>query len=124
MAVGGSALLQAGQPATFHLSVVTHWGGATLQPGDYKMYLPDEAVNQREVKVEGEGKTVYIFPLVADSDRGEGGSRIDISEVNGQYFVKDFFSSVLGKEYRFYLPKARNREEAAARHATTSVVVN
>ena len=123
-AVGGTALMQAAQQATFHLSVVTHWGNATLQPGDYKMYLPDEAVNQHEVKVEGQGRTLYIFPLVADNEREEGGSRLDVSEVNGQYFVKDFFSSVSGKEYRFYLPKARNREEAAARRSTTAVVVN
>jgi hypothetical protein len=116
--------MHAAQHATFHLSVVTHWGSATLQPGDYKMYLPDEAVNQHQLKVEGQGKTVYLFPLVADSEREEGGSRLDLSEVNGQYFVKDFFSSASGKEYRFYLPKARNRQEAVARHSATSVVVN
>jgi len=124
MAIGGTAMMQAGEQASFHLSVVTHWGGATLQPGDYKMSLPDEAVNQSQIKVQGEGKTVYIFPIVADITRGEeGSSRLNVIEANGKAYVQDLLSSAEGKEYRFFVPKSKNRIEALAKR-TTSVAVN
>ena len=123
MAVGGSALLQAGEPATFHLSVVTHWGGATLQPGDYTMSLPNDGIGQHQLKVEGEGKTVCILPIVADLAQEEGGSHLDLTESHGDFFVQDFYSSAEGKEYRFSVPKRKNRLDSAASLKTTSIAV-
>jgi hypothetical protein len=124
VAIGGTALMQASQQATFHLSVETHWGNALLQPGDYKMSLPDEAIGQKEMKLEGNGRTVYVFPLVADSVEKGGASRLEVKEVDGQYFVHGFTSGVLGKEFTFATPKISHREEAASRHTASSSVAN
>jgi len=124
MAVGGTALMQAAQQATFHLSVVTHWGRSVLQPGDYKMYLPDQALGQNLLKVEGAGKTVYIFPLVSELKKRSTSSRLDLSEIDGEYFVHDYCDGILGKQFTFQTPKTPRREQAAAKHASSSVVAN
>jgi hypothetical protein len=124
IAIGGTALMQASQQATFHLSAVTHWGHTVLQPGDYKMSLPDDALGQRQLKVEGNGRTVYIFPIVADSTEKGGSSHLEVTEVDGQYFVHGFASGVLGKEFTFYMPKGKHHEETVAKDAATSTGVN
>lgn len=116
--------MQASQQATFHLSVVTHWGQAVLQPGDYKMSLPDDPLGQRELKVEGNGRTVYVFPLVADSTEKGGASHLNLTQIDGQYFVHGFASGVLGKEFTFYTPKLKHHEETMAKDAATSTGIN
>jgi hypothetical protein len=124
VALGGTALMQASQQATFHLSVVTHWGKAVLQPGDYKMSLPDEALGQRELKVEGNGRTVYVFPIVADSRDKGGSSRLEVRKIDGEYFVHGFESGVLGKEFTFFTPKAGHRQEVQPVGDVTSSGIN
>jgi len=124
IAIGGTALMQASEQATFHLSVVTHWGHSVLQPGDYKMSLPDDPLGERELKVEGNGRTVYIFPIVADSREKGGSSHLELTEVNGQYYVHGFASGVLGKEFTFYTPKAKHHEEIVAKDGSTSTGIN
>jgi hypothetical protein len=125
IALGGTALMQASQQqATFHLSVVTHWGNAVLQPGDYKMSLPDDTLGQRQLKVEGNGRTVYIFPIVADSMDKGASSHLEVSEIGGQYFVHGFASGVLGKEFSFFTPKVKRHEENMAKDAAMSTGIN
>jgi hypothetical protein len=76
------------------------------------MSLPDEAVGQRELKLEGNGRTVYVFPLVADTREKGGSSHLDLKEVNGQYFVKGFTSGVLGKDFIFSTPRRAHAQQA------------
>ena len=111
-AVFGTALMQAGQ-AAFHLPVTAHWGNAILQPGDYKVSLPDSSLGRPEFKIEGSGQTFYVFPLASDPHRTAKSGHLELKEINGEYFVRGFASEALSKEFTFYVPKPAHRQEAA-----------
>jgi hypothetical protein len=111
--LGGTTLMQASTQASFHLSAATHWGNAVLPPGDYKMSLPDDSIGQHQVKIEGAGKTVYIFPIVTDITDKSSSSHLDLKEIDGEYFVRGFSSGVLGKEFTFHTPKTTHHQYPA-----------
>jgi hypothetical protein len=116
--LGGTALMQAEQ-ATFHLPVTAHWAGTVLQPGDYKMQLPDLAAGRQEFLVQGSGKTVFVNPQVTDLRRSSDTSHLELTEVNGEYFIRSYFSELTGKQFTFSAPKMVHRMEANRLAVTT-----
>jgi hypothetical protein len=110
MTLSGTALLQASEHASFHLASATHWGATVLPPGDYRMTLPNEGIGERQMKIEGQGKTVYVFPMVADPKAPSDSSHLELKQVNGQAYVKGLYSGLSGREYLFHTPKSTQLE--------------
>lgn len=109
----GAATMQASVQATFHLPVTTHWGQATLAPGDYKILVQDGQSNLRNVMIQGQGRTVFALPLVADSNSSSAAhSHLELVERDGKYFIKEYCSQLEGKTYSFGVPKQLNPEKS------------
>ncbi len=108
----GVGTSKASVQASFHLPVTTHWGRAVLAPGDYKLFVKDGAANSRNLMIQGEGRTVYAMPLVADSTIGERHSYLQLVERDGSYFIKEFCSRMEGKSYTFSVPKKLHSEKS------------
>jgi hypothetical protein len=106
------------EQATFHLPVVAHWGNTVLKPGDYKMSSPDSLIGTHEFKIEGEGRTIYAHPVVADPCQTSNSSHLQLKEIDGEYFVQGFSSGLTGREFTFYTPKRVRHLEAAKSPAT------
>ncbi len=111
MTLGGTALMQASEHVKFHLSNTTHWGNAVLQPGDYTMILPEDSIGRHQIRIDGQGSSVYVFPLLTDTTDTSESSRLELKEVNGETFVKGLYCGRLGKQYLFHTPKGTQHAE-------------
>lgn len=100
-----TATSQAGMQAQFHLPVAAHWGQTLLAPGDYKLQMPEVASGFRQVLIEGEGRRVYAMPLATDSKAINGSSSLQLVQQDGNYYVREYRSDVVGKTYTFGVPK-------------------
>ena len=120
-AFAGTGLMQAGQQASFHLPVEAHWGKVVLQPGDYKMSLPDLSIGERTVRLEGDHNTVNELPLVTDVQKSSNKSEIELLRVDGTYFVREFSYGPTGKTFIFSVPKAARQQLAELRKVNASV---
>lgn len=117
--------MNAAQQATFHLPVAAHWGRTLLQPGDYKMLLPNIPVGEPEIRVIGAEKSVFELPMVTDVQQATDHSHLTLAYINGEYFVQDLSSGPEGKSYKFPVPKVKNPEQLAQnRKNDISVAVN
>ena len=124
-ALSGTAPMNAAQQATFHLTVPAHWGSTLLQPGDYKVFLPNLLTGEPEMRVMGAQKSVFEIPMATDVQEESEHSHLTLAYVNGEYFVKDFLSGPQGKSYKFAVPKAKTAEQwAQNRKSDISVAVN
>jgi hypothetical protein len=64
--IGGAAATASAQQATFHLPVEAKWGALVLQPGDYKIRLPEPALGKHTISVQGP-TTGFIVVMTADA---------------------------------------------------------
>lgn len=109
----GVGTSQASVQATFHLPVATHWGKTVLAPGDYKLLVQDGQSNLRNVVIQGEGRTVFAMPLVADANASTAAhSHLELVQRDGAYFIKEYCSQVEGKTYLFGVPKNLSPEKS------------
>ena len=118
----GAATSQAGVQAKFHLPMTAHWGIAVLAPGDYTLSVVNVNSGLKELMVQGEGHTMYLMPMGVDHNRSEGASFIQLVERNGNFFVRDFNSSVSGQTFSFNVPKVKVQREAKTADAKTVVM--
>jgi hypothetical protein len=101
MAAGSQAAVQ----ARFHLPVATHWGATLLAPGDYKIRILDQTSGRNQVVIEGFGHTTYEMPIAVDMQLTSSPSSLQLVEVGGSYFVKEYRSAFVGRTYTFGVPK-------------------
>ena len=116
----GTGLMHAAPVATFHLPVEVHWGHAVLEPGDYKISMPEPANGQVHFRIEGANSTIYELPLVTNQESNSDASYLQLSEVDGAYYISAFSSGTQGKSFVFSVPKASRTPEE--RGSTVSVV--
>jgi hypothetical protein len=109
-----TGLMQGSEIGTFYLPTATHWGQALLEPGSYKVYLPDFSPDQLKLRVEGAGKAVYEMPVVTDVQSNSASNYLKLSEIDGIYFIREFSSGATGKTFTFAVPETSRREEAVA----------
>ncbi|HEX4228328.1 MAG TPA: hypothetical protein VHZ07_06640 [Bryobacteraceae bacterium] len=117
-----TGLVEAAEQAAFHLPVAAHWGQVLLQPGDYKMYLPELSTGDLEILVKGADKAAFERPLVAVTHNVSASSYLKLRKVDGNYFVREFSFGPSGESFTFPIPKARYREQMTMR-GDTSVTV-
>jgi hypothetical protein len=115
----GACLTQGAVQAHFHLPVTAHWGNAVLAPGDYKIKVTDDISGRHPVLIEGQGITIHELPAVVDEGGPAGHSSLELVEVRGDYFIKEYKSSLAGKTFSFLVPKERG-----AKHSKTLEIEN
>lgn len=91
---------------SFHLPVEAQWGRSTLAPGDYKIRVLDLTSGAKQVLLEGNGRSMYTMPRAVDPKQDTGASTLQLEEVDGKYFVKQFRSGIDGRVYSFHVPKS------------------
>ncbi len=124
-ALAGAGIMQGAQQGTFHLSNPAYWGQALLQPGDYKILLPDPSLEQRQLRVVGADRTVFELPLTTYYGDLSSRSYLKLSEIDGNYFVREFTSGNTGKKFTFSVPKsARHLETTKRSDSAVNVAVN
>ena len=122
MGLGLSAMQASAQQATFHLPVAAHWGPAVLQPGDYKLSAPVGDV-AHIITVFGESQTSMIMPVSAWSGQTSDRSYLELVNVSGTYFVKEYQSGASGRTFTFAVPKSV-RESIADSASITEINVD
>lgn len=112
-AFASTGLLQAAEHATFHMPFAAQWGQTVLQPGDYKMTLPEPGTGDTKFLVKGADKAVFELSLVATAQSVSSSSYFKLKEINGRYFVTEFSSGPSGKTFTFSVPKSRHVQQMA-----------
>ena len=109
-----TGLMHAAEHATFHLPVPAHWGQVVLQPGDYKMSLPEPSIGRSTFVVVGADRAFFEMPQSTNSvyDTSDS-SYLKLVAIDGSYFVREFASGPNGKLFTFGVPKASHRQEMA-----------
>jgi hypothetical protein len=118
-ALSVAGLMQAAEQGTFHLSSQTRWGQAILPPGDYKVYVPDAGVTDRIMRVEGANKSVFEVPMIVSYGNVSRSSYLKLSEVNGEYVVREFSFGPQGKTFSFLVPREMHKLDMAKNNDNT-----
>ena len=112
-ALACTGIMQAEQHGTFHLTTEVHWGKTVLEPGNYRMVLPDPSLRQFPFRIEGASQMIFELPIVTDFQPYSNSSSLKLVEVDGSYFVREFSSGATGKTFTFSVPRANRREIGA-----------
>jgi hypothetical protein len=112
----GSSYAQ--QLVNFHLPVPVKWAGSTLEPGDYRMEIPNSALGVQTVCMKNEKRSVIALPLTtsAAGPSTSNKSYLQLVNVNGTYFVRKYTSGMTGRTLVFGIPKVHN--DTMARNTT------
>ena len=68
------------------------------------MSLPVPSAGERSLRIAGAGKTIVEFPVSIDQKANSKSSYIQLSEIDGNYFVREFSSGVAGQVFVFSVP--------------------
>ena len=99
------------QLVNFHLPVPVKWGNTTLAPGDYRMELPSSTLGIQSVSMKNDKRSVIALPLVTsgvDPAKLSDKSHLQLVNVNGTYFVRQFIFGATGRTLLFAIPKVHN----------------
>lgn len=121
--LASAAIMQGAEQCTFHLPVAAHWGKVLLQPGDYNLSLASSIVDQPIFRLDGAGTIAFEMPLVSDEQSISDRSYLKLSEVGGDYFVREFSSGISGKTFQFAVPKEVRRQLATSADAGLALAV-
>jgi hypothetical protein len=119
-AFAGTALMQGAVQGKFHLPFEARWGSTVLEPGDYSIdaAIPSLGVTEFRV-IDSHGKGVFELPSYMESHRYSDQSWLKLTNVDGQYVVKEYSSGSFGRTYTFSVPKS-----AAQRQLSTKSTEN
>lgn len=113
VALAGTGLMKGEEHATFHLPMAAHWGSVLLAPGDYSLSLPDLSIGDVALRVAGAGRTVYEMPSVIDRKETSNKSRLELWNIDGNYFIRELAYGPTGKTFTFFVPKPSHRVQIA-----------
>ncbi len=105
--------MQAGEHASFHLPIPAHWGPVLLQPGDYQIIMPSLALGQSNFSVIGGGQTTLHLPMTTSLNADAVSTALYLSEIDGEYYVREFRSNAARKSFLFAVPKSKRVREIA-----------
>lgn len=122
-ALACTGTMQAEEHGAFHLTTETHWGNAVLEPGDYRMVLPEPSLRQPHFRIEGSGHMVYALPLTTGFQQYSNSNRLKLVKVDNSYFIQEFSSGATGKTFTFSVPQQRTRHLTTTSQNTFDVAV-
>ena len=108
--------------ATFQLPFPVQLGNNVLQPGEYRMTMPSLPSPVGAIYLYGAGKVRVTVPITVGTQQETDRSYLELVNVGGTYFVRQFVSGELGKTYTFGVPKMV-RHEVLANSTSTTVAV-
>ena len=110
--------------ATFTLPAQAYWNDTLLQPGVYTLSL-DRGISWVDlVSLRGEG-IAATFVSAARSEQRSGHSCLRVEDVNGTYVIRELDAGLIGRSYRFGVPKSvRNVALRSAAKPPTTVPVS
>ena len=111
-ALATSGYAQNAYKGTFTLPVETHWGSATLPPGDYTFALPSKN-SPYTLYIHGEGVNAMIMAATADNRVVSGQAQLNLVDIADVQTVKTFDAPGLGLTFIYltHTPKHMARKE-------------
>jgi hypothetical protein len=111
--LAGAACLTASQAsaesASFTLPIRVHWGNLVVEPGKYTLNVPLARSWPQEVVLNQAGGRFRIFPIMEAGGISSSRSYLQLVDVGGSYFVREYVSASTGKVFTFWVPKKLSR---------------
>ena len=104
----GSALPLGAQQlyqANFELPFAAHWGGTTLEPGQYTITV-EQSLASRLIRIHGEHGTSLVLAGSYKPEAPAEHGRLTFAKLDGNYVVQEFSAGPLGQAFTFPAPKS------------------
>jgi hypothetical protein len=108
----------AGQ-ATFHLPFRAHWGAKYMEPGDYRITLPEDISPASIFHLQSKTQGAFAVSGILMEEKPQDESYLKLVNVNGDYYVKQYVLAN-GKLFLFPTPKPAARQQIAERVINTN----
>ena len=115
LATSGNA--QNAYQGKFTLTVETHWGGATLPPGDYTFTLPSNTAPYR-LYIQGQGVSAIIQAAAADQGVVSERPQLNLLDIADVQTVRTFEVPELGVTFIYSTPTQKHMGHKEARQKT------
>jgi hypothetical protein len=101
----------------FTLTVETHWGSATLPPGDYTFTLPTNTAPYR-LYIQGREVSAIIQATTADQGVVSGRPQLNLVDLTDVHTVQTFEAPELGVTFTYWTPTQKHAEHKEAHQKT------
>ena len=115
LATSGNA--QDSYQGKFTLPVETHWGGATLPPGDYTFTLPSNSAPYR-LYIQGQGVSAIVQAITADQKVVSERPELNLVDIADVHTVQTFEAPELGVTFAYWTPTQKHLGHKVARQKT------
>src|ERR1700694_5012857 len=115
LATGGNA--QDSFHGKFTLPFETHWGSATLPPGDYTFTLPSNSAPYR-FYIQGQGASAIIQATTAEEKVVSERSQLSLVDIAAVHTVQTFEAPELGVTFTYWTPTQKHLGHKEARQKT------
>ena len=101
------------QRATFNLPSEARWGSTLLHPGTYTLDSSDSPSIRPVYYLHGNDGTKLVAPQIVGKGAASGRSYLQLVNVDGTNYVREFVFGANATALRFAIPKAVHRELSA-----------
>jgi hypothetical protein len=115
LATSGNA--QDSYQGKFTLTVETHWGSATLPPGDYTFTLPSNSAPYR-LYIQGKGVSAIIQATTAEERVVSERPELNLVDIADVHTVQTFEAPELGVTFTYWVPTQKRLGHKEARQKT------
>ncbi len=115
LATSGNA--QDSYQGKFTLTVETHWGSATLPPGNYTFTLPSNSAPYR-LYIQGQGVSAIIQATTADQRVVSERPQLNLVDIADVHTVRTFEAPELGVTFTYWTPTQKHMGRKEARQKT------
>ncbi len=115
LATSGNA--QDSYQGKFTLTVETHWGSATLPPGNYTFTLPSNSAPYR-LYIQGQGVSAIIQATTADQRAVSERPQLNLVDIADVHTVQTFEAPELGVTFTYWTPTQKHMGRKEARQKT------
>jgi len=115
LATSGNA--QDSYQGKFTLTVETHWGSATLPPGNYTFTLPSNSAPYR-LYIQGQGVSAIIQATTADQRVVSERPQLNLVDIADVHTVQTFEAPELGVTFTYWTPTQKHMGRKEARQKT------
>jgi hypothetical protein len=116
-ALAADANAQDSYQGKFTLLVETHWGSATLPPGDYTFTLPSNSAPYR-FYIQGQGASAIIQATTAEESVAFERPQLNLVDIADVHTVQTFEAPELGVTFTYWTPKQKHLGHKEARQKT------
>jgi hypothetical protein len=115
LATNGNA--QNAYKGKFTLPFETHWGSATLPPGDYSFVMSSAGSDYR-LYVRGEKANAIILATATDEKAVSGHAQLNLVDIADTQTVQTFDAPELGKTFVYFTPTQKHAGHKEAHQKT------